>query len=169
MVLIGKFDIFATYSYLKAVLNGMEESKAKKYGFAVAVCGALAKRGLRGINPKNIKNHYSEVKKASFQKKKREITEEDYDKIINKFGNFYYKHFLPKMRKMVEEGLTYERIKAKVGIPDKWGAKITDVEFLKRLADIDENKKECQHLSKHSVIKRDGSLVWVCDKCFKEI
>ena len=42
-VLIGKFDILATYTYAKALLGGLSESEAKERGMVAAIMGAKAR------------------------------------------------------------------------------------------------------------------------------
>ena len=41
-VSIGKFDILATYTYAKALLDGLDEAEAKERGMVAAVMGAKA-------------------------------------------------------------------------------------------------------------------------------
>ena len=44
-VKIGKFDILATYSYAKALLEGASMDEAKQRGIVAAIMGAKAKLG----------------------------------------------------------------------------------------------------------------------------
>ena len=46
-VSIGKFDILATYTYAKALLDGSDEDEAKQRGMVAAIMGAHARLGLR--------------------------------------------------------------------------------------------------------------------------
>ncbi len=48
-VSIGKFDILATYTYAKALLDGLPEGEAKERGMVAAVMGAKAKGGHGGV------------------------------------------------------------------------------------------------------------------------
>jgi hypothetical protein len=47
-VLIGKFDILATYTYAKALLAGASEPDAKEQGIVAAIMGAKVKFRARG-------------------------------------------------------------------------------------------------------------------------
>jgi hypothetical protein len=48
-VLVGKFDILATYAYVKAILDGEAEPDAKVHGIVAAMMGAKAKIGYEGL------------------------------------------------------------------------------------------------------------------------
>ena len=41
-VSIGKFDILATYTYAKALLDGLDDDEAKQRGMVAAIMGAKA-------------------------------------------------------------------------------------------------------------------------------
>ena len=41
--------------------------------------------------------------------------------------------FLPRLRKLVEAGLSYDEVKRLVKIPSTWGAKITGEQFRERI------------------------------------
>ena len=45
---IGKFDILATYTYAKALLDGLDRDEAKQRGMVAAIMGAQARAGHRG-------------------------------------------------------------------------------------------------------------------------
>jgi hypothetical protein len=47
-------------------------------------------------------------------------------------GPFFKRSFLPRIRKLVEAGLSYEEVKRLVRIPGRWGAKITGEQFKER-------------------------------------
>ena len=47
-VSIGKFDILATYTYAKSLLDGLDEDEAKQRGMVAAVMGAKARMGHAG-------------------------------------------------------------------------------------------------------------------------
>src|SRR3954452_12168046 len=42
---IGKFDILATYTYAKALHDGLDDDEAKRRGMVAAVMGARARMG----------------------------------------------------------------------------------------------------------------------------
>ena len=45
---IGKFDILATYTYAKALLDGLDDDEAKERGMVAAIMGAKARLGHTG-------------------------------------------------------------------------------------------------------------------------
>ena len=130
-VLIGKFDIFAVYNYCQAIKKGIDENQAKEYGYLIAVMGAIAKKHKRkgsGFSS------YSNLKRCAERKKKKTISYRSYNKIIEKLGeDFYNSYFLPGIRAMVDEGLSYDLIKERLEIPPVWGAKISGKKFIEFL------------------------------------
>src|SRR5271157_487598 len=129
-VSIGKFDILATYAYAKALLDGMDDDKAKQRGMVAAIMGAQARLGIR-------KEHHEEFqaqKEAAEKKKKTTITAESFDKqVADRMGEFFDDVFLPNLQKLVEAGLSYDEVKRLVKIPSTWGAKIKGVQFEERV------------------------------------
>lgn len=124
----GKFEILATYSYAKALLQGMEEEEAKRYGFAIAVLGAQAKRGIVRKGGKSAKggggkaNADALVKAAAEKKKKSSISAADFDKMAKRIP--YFPEFRSHMLALVKKGFSYEEVKELAAIPPVWGAKI---------------------------------------------
>ena len=101
-VSIGKFDILATYTYAKALLDGLDEDEAKERGMVAAVMGAKAKRGHTGGGTHD---DYKADKEAAEKKKKTTITAESFDhQVADKMGGFFEKTFLPTMKKLVKAG-----------------------------------------------------------------
>ncbi len=129
-VSIGKFDILATYTYARALLEGLDDDDAKQRGMVAAIMGAAARLGIR-------KEHHEEFqvqKEAAEKKKKTTITGESFDKqVAHKMGDFFGDVFLPSLKKLVEAGLSYNDVKRLVKIPTTWGAKITGEQFEKRV------------------------------------
>jgi hypothetical protein len=124
-VSIGKFDILATYTYARALRDGAEDDEARERGMVAAIMGAKAKLGHTG-------NH-ADDKAAAEKKKKTTITAASFDRqVADKMGPFFKRSFLPRMRKLVEAGLSYEDVKRLVKIPGRWGAKITGGQFKER-------------------------------------
>src|SRR5580698_10022835 len=119
-VTIGKFDILATYTYAKCLLDGHTEDEAKQRGMVAAIMGAQARLGIR-------KDHHEEFqaqKQAAEKKKKTTITAESFDhQVADKMGEFFDEVFLPALKKLVEAGLSYDEVKRAVKIPTSWGAK----------------------------------------------
>src|SRR5271157_1911687 len=125
-VSIGKFDILATYTYAQALLDGMTDDEAKQRSMVAAIMGAQARLGIR-------KEHHEEFqaqKEAAEKKKKTTITAESFDKqVAHKMGEFFDEEFLPTLKKLVEAGLSYDKVKRAVKIPSTWGAKISGEQF----------------------------------------
>jgi hypothetical protein len=72
-VRIGKFDILATYTYAKALLDGLDGDEAKQRGMVAAIMGAQARAGHRGSSHED---DYKADKDAAEKKKKTTITAE---------------------------------------------------------------------------------------------
>jgi hypothetical protein len=129
-VSIGKFDILATYTYAKALLDGMDD-EAKQRGMVAAIMGAQARLGIR-------KEHHEEFqakKEATEKKKKTTITAESFDKqVVHKMGDFFDDVFLPILKKLVEAGLSYDEVKRLVKISSTWGAEIKGEQFEERVS-----------------------------------
>ena len=131
-VSIGKFDIFATYAYARARHDGLSDVQAKERGIVAAVMGAKARLGLRGGSHEE----YQSDKTAAEKKKKTTITAESFDhQVADKMGEFFNEVFLPAMKKLVGDGMSYDEVKRLVKIPSTWGAKITGGQFRERVAD----------------------------------
>ena len=67
---IGKFDILATYTYARLLLDGVDDAEARERGMVAAVMGAQAKLGRAGGSHKD----YHDDKQAAEKKKKTTIT-----------------------------------------------------------------------------------------------
>jgi hypothetical protein len=132
-VSIGKFDILATYTYARSLLDGLADDEAKQRGMVAAIMGAHARLGIR-------KEHHEEFrvqKEAAEKKKKTTITAESFDhQVSDKMGEFFDDVFLPVMRKLIEAGLSYEEVKRAVKIPTTWGAKIRGEQFRERASEV---------------------------------
>jgi hypothetical protein len=128
-VKIGKFDILATYTYAKALLDGTSVNEAKQRGIVAAIMGAKAKLGHTSGSQKD---HQAE-KTAAEKKKKTTITAESFDhQVADKTGEFFDKTFLLAIKKMVEASMSYDEVKRRLKIPSTWGAKITGEQFNER-------------------------------------
>jgi hypothetical protein len=128
-VRIGKFEILATYTYAKALLDGHADEDAKQRGMAEAIAGAAARRGGAA--------DYLAVREAAEKKTKTSITAASFDhQIAEKLGPFFGAVFLPAMKALAEARLSYEDTKRALKIPRTWGAKITAKEFQERASDV---------------------------------
>ena len=131
-VSIGKFDILATYTYAKALHDGLDDDEAKQRGMVAAVMGAKARMGHAGGGHQD---DYKADKEAAEKKKKTTITAESFDRqVADKMGEFFDKVFLPDLKKLVKAGLSYDEVKKVVKIPATWGAKIGGEKFKERIS-----------------------------------
>ena len=131
-VSIGKFDILATYTYAKALHDGLDDDEAKQRGMVAAIMGAKARMGHAGGSHQD---DYKADKEAAEKKKKTTITAESFDhQVADKMGEFFDKVFLPDLKKLVEAGLSYDEVKRVVKIPTTWGAKIGGEKFRERIS-----------------------------------
>ena len=122
-VSIGKFEILATYTYARALLDGLDDDEAKQRGMVAAII--MGARGRLGIR-KEDHGDFQAQKEAAEKKKKTTITAESFDKrVAHKMGRFFDDVFLPNLKKLVEAGLSYDKVKSVVRIPSTWGAKIS--------------------------------------------
>src|SRR5918994_1344699 len=97
-VSIGKFDILATYTYAKALLDGESVSEAKEKGMVAAIMGAKARLGHAAGGHQD---DYKSDKEAAEKKKKTTITAESFDhQVADKMGEFFDKVFLPDLKKL---------------------------------------------------------------------
>src|SRR3954466_7569766 len=93
-VSIGKFDILATYTYAKGLIDGLDEDRAKERGMVAAIMGAGARLGHRGGSRKE--PDFQAQKQAAEKKKKTTITAEAFDRqVADKMGEFFDDVFLP--------------------------------------------------------------------------
>lgn len=131
-VSIGKFDVLATYTYAKALLDGLGDVEAKERGMVAAVMGAKAKSGHRG----GAQDDHKARKDAAEKKKETSITAESFDRqVSDKMGGFFKQTFLPTMKKLVKADLSYDEVKKLVKIPTTWGAKISGKTFKERASE----------------------------------
>ena len=130
-VSIGKFEILATYTYARALLDGLDDDEAKQRGMVAAIMGARGRVGIR----KEDHGDFQAQKEAAEKKKKTTITAESFDKrVAHKMGRFFDDVFLPNLKKLVEAGLSYDKVKSVVRIPSTLGAKITGEQFEQRVS-----------------------------------
>lgn len=128
---IGKFDILATYTCARALLDGKPEGEAKVRGIVAAIMGAQARLG----HVHGHKDEFHNDKERAERKKKSTITASMFDhQVAAKMGPFFEDVFLPGMKKLVQAGLSYDEVKQVVGIPTRWGAKISGQQFAERAA-----------------------------------
>jgi hypothetical protein len=123
-ITIGKFDILATYTYARELLDGRDDADVRRLVMVAAVGGANYRRR-KGTAP--------EPRTEKDEKRESTITAEAFDhQVADKMGAFFADTFLPTMRRLVGAGFSYAEVKRLVKIPTTWGAKITAVEFEER-------------------------------------
>src|SRR4051812_9755486 len=129
---IGKFDILATYTYAKALHDGLDDDEARQRGMVAAVMGAKARMGHAGGGHPD---DYKADKAAAEKKKKTTITSESFDhQVADKLGDFFDDVLLPGLKTLVEAGLSYDEVKKVRKIPATWGAKIGGDKFRERIS-----------------------------------
>jgi hypothetical protein len=130
----GKFDILATYTYARALLDGAAQDDAKVRGMVAAIMGAQMRLGTRVRHGRE--DHFQAEKERAERKKKTTITAASFDhQVAAKMGRFFDKVFLPMLERLVQAGLSCEEVKKAVGIPSRWGAKISGAQFRARAAE----------------------------------
>src|SRR3954451_8662023 len=98
-VSIGKFDILATYTYAKGLLDGLDDGEAKERGMVAAVMGAKARLG----HTSHTHHDYKADKQAAERKKKSTITAQSFDRqVADKLGEYFEDVFVPTMKKLAE-------------------------------------------------------------------
>ena len=128
-VSIGKFDILATYTYARGLLEGLDDAEARERGMVAAVMGAKARTKGAGGSAADARTD----KEAAERKKRSTITAESFDRqVADKMGPYFEETFLPALKRLVEEGLSYDQVKRRVGISRLWGAKISGEAFRKK-------------------------------------
>jgi hypothetical protein len=143
-VAIGKFDILATYTFARGLLDGLAEDEAKERGMVAAVMGAQARLGSRRTH----EDDHKARKEAAEKKKKTTITAASFDhQVKDKMGGFFGDVFLPTMKKLVQAELSYEAVKGAVGIPSTWGAKISGEQFKERATEALKNRRSSEPAS----------------------
>lgn len=128
---IGKWDIISEYSRIDWLNKGHSEEEAKIHGIVIAVVGYQARLG------KQVQKYQIEQKgmekgvSLTHRKEEKWITTKDFDKIINKIGEKYYKKiFSPAIENLYNKGYSYDEVKKKIDIPSKIGAKISLDKFI---------------------------------------
>jgi hypothetical protein len=129
-VLIGKFDLLATFTYAKGLLEGLGDDEARERGMVAAVMGARAKLGHMS---RHQKDDFQNQKATAEAKNKSTITARSFDhQVAEKMGEFFEETLLPAMKTFVSAGLSYDEVKRLLKIPTTWGAKIRGEQFAER-------------------------------------
>ena len=128
---IGKWDIISEYHRIEWLKAGHNEVEAKIHGIVIAVVGYQARLGKEPQKYKLEQKGKEKGVSVTHRKQEKWITTEDFDKIVNKIGdNYYRKVFSPAIENLYNKGYSYDEVKKAVGIPSTIGAKITLDKFL---------------------------------------
>ena len=132
VALIGKFEILATYTYAKALRDGVPDPEARQRGIVAAVMGARS-RGVSRGGPRAPAD--SRTSKQGAATRKQTLTAATFDEqVAAKLQPFYGSVFLPAIKQLVDARLTYEQVKDILKMPPAVGAKITAKQFEERTA-----------------------------------
>ncbi|MFX1322746.1 MAG: hypothetical protein ACFFAQ_14005 [Promethearchaeota archaeon] len=128
---IGKWDIISEYHRIDWLKKGYTEEEAKIHGVVIAIVGYQARLGKEARNYKLEQKGKEKGVSVTHRKEEKWITTKEFDKIINKIGDKYYKIvFSPAMENLYNKGYSYKDVKKKVEIPSTIGAKITLDKFI---------------------------------------
>lgn len=134
---IGKWDIISEYHRIEWLKKGYSEEEAKIHGIVIAIVGYQARLG------KKLQKYQVEQKgkekgvSVIHRKKEKWVTTKDFDKIIKKIGDKYYKEiFSPAIQNLFDRKYSYDDVKKAVQIPSKIGAKVTLDNFIPFLESV---------------------------------
>jgi len=128
---IGKWDIISEYHRIEWLKKGHTEEEAKIHGIVIAVVGYQARLGKQAQTYKIEQKGKEKGVSITHRQKENWITTKDFDKIIKKVSEKYYKTiFSPAIESLYLKGYTYDEVKKAVDIPSKIGAKISLEKFL---------------------------------------
>lgn len=128
---IGKWDIISEYHRIDWLKAGHNEEEAKIHGIVIAIVGYQARLGKETQRYKLEQKGKEKGVSVTHRKEEKWITTKEFDKIINKIGDKYYKKvFSPAIENLYNKGYSYNDVKKAVEIPSTIGAKITLDKFL---------------------------------------
>jgi len=128
---IGKWDIISEYHRIDWLEAGHNDEEAKIHGIVIAIVGYQARLGKEPQKYKLEQKGKEKGVSLTHRKQEKWITTKEFDKIINKIGEKYYKKvFSPAIENLYNKGYSYNDVKKAVEIPSKIGAKITLDKFL---------------------------------------
>jgi len=128
---IGKWDIISEYHRIDWLKAGHNEEEAKIHGIVIAVVGYQARLGKEPQKYKLEQKGKEKGVSLTHRKQEKWITTKEFDKIIKKIGEKYYKKiFSPAIENLYIKGYSYDDVKKAVEIPSKIGAKVTLDKFL---------------------------------------
>ncbi|HUX98180.1 MAG TPA: hypothetical protein VMV49_01380 [Candidatus Deferrimicrobium sp.] len=128
---IGKWDIISEYHHIDWLKKGHTEEEAKIHGIVIAIIGYRARLGKETQSYNLEKKGTEKGVSITHRNKEKWITSQEFDKIIKKMGEQYYKKvFSPAIENLYNQGYSYDEVKKAVQIPSKIGAKVTLDKFL---------------------------------------
>ncbi|MFW9999765.1 MAG: hypothetical protein ACFE9Q_04230 [Candidatus Hodarchaeota archaeon] len=131
LIKIGKWDIISEYHRIDWLKAGHNEEEAKIHGIVIAIVGYQARLGKEPQKYKLEQKGKEKGVSITHRKQEKWIATKEFDKIINKIGDKYYKKvFSPVIENLYNKGYSYNDVKKAVEIPSKIGAKITLDKFL---------------------------------------
>jgi len=131
LIKIGKWDIISEYHRIDWLKAGHNEEEAKIHGIVIAIVGYQARLGKETQKYKLEQKGKEKGVSITHRKQEKWITTKEFDKIINKISEKYYKKvFSRAIENLYNKGYSYDDVKKAVDIPSTIGAKITLEKFL---------------------------------------
>ena len=131
LIKIGKWDIISEYHRIDWLKAGHNEEEAKIHGIVIAIVGYQARLGKETQKYKLEQKGKEKGVSITHRKQEKWITTKEFDKIINKISEKYYKKvFSRAIENLYNKGYSYDDVKKAVEIPSTIGAKITLDKFL---------------------------------------
>ncbi|MFX0144540.1 MAG: hypothetical protein ACFE9C_10720 [Candidatus Hodarchaeota archaeon] len=128
---IGKWDIISEYHRIDWLKAGYNEEEAKIHAIVIAIVGYQARLGKETQKYKLEQKGNEKGVSITHRKQEKWITTKEFDKIVKKIGDKYYKMvFSPALENLYNKGYSYNDVKKAVEIPSTIGAKITLDKFL---------------------------------------
>jgi hypothetical protein len=132
-VSIGRFNTLATYSYARALLDGLDDNEAKQRGMMAAVMAVMAASAQLGIGKEHHKELQAQKEVPDLETMTKIIADSFDEHVVHRMGPFFEAVFLPTLKKLVEAGMSYDDLKQVLKLPDTWSAKIRGEEFEERV------------------------------------
>jgi hypothetical protein len=128
---IGKFELLATYTYARALRDGLTDREAKERGITAAVMGARSRGLTRAASGSN--SDPQPAKSTVPKTKKKALTATLFDQqVALKLEPFFKESLLPRMKQLVATGISYQKLKDALEMPPDVGAKMSAETFERR-------------------------------------
>ena len=140
---IGKFELLATYTYARALRDGLRDDEAKERGITAAVMGARSRGLTRGASES--KSDSQPAKSKVPKAKRKTLTADLFDQqVAHKLEPFFTELLLPRMKQLVATGLSYQKLKDTLEMPSDVGAKMSAEMFEQRVSVYLRNQRKPQ-------------------------